>query len=61
MSLYTAGKHGELGDLLLRPGELQLTDYGISGIPVFQVSRYASEAFGLEEDGCLQSWTFSHP
>lgn len=24
-------------------GELQLTDYGISGIPVFQVSRYASE------------------
>lgn len=25
-------------------GELQLTDYGISGIPVFQLSRYASEA-----------------
>lgn len=25
-------------------GELQLTDYGISGIPVFQVSRYASQA-----------------
>ena len=25
-------------------GELQLTDYGISGIPVFQVSRYASVA-----------------
>lgn len=25
-------------------GELQLTDYGISGIPVFQVSRFASEA-----------------
>lgn len=25
-------------------GELQLTDYGISGIPVFQCSRYASEA-----------------
>ena len=24
-------------------GELQLTKYGISGIPVFQVSRYASE------------------
>ena len=23
-------------------GEIQLTDYGISGIPVFQVSRYAS-------------------
>ena len=25
-------------------GELQLTDYGISGIPVFQVSRYAAVA-----------------
>lgn len=25
-------------------GELQLTDYGVSGIPVFQVSRYASKA-----------------
>ena len=24
-------------------GELQITDYGISGIPVFQVSRYASK------------------
>ena len=24
-------------------GEIQLTDYGISGIPVFQVSRYASQ------------------
>ena len=29
-------------------GELQLTDYGISGIPVFQISRYASRA--LEEN-----------
>ena len=29
-------------------GELQLTDYGISGIPVFQVSRYVSKA--LEEN-----------
>ena len=28
-------------------GELQLTDYGISGIPVFQISRYAVRA--LEE------------
>ena len=25
-------------------GEIQLTNYGISGIPVFQVSRYASKA-----------------
>ncbi len=30
-------------------GELQLTEYGISGIPVFQISRYA--AYGLA-DGC---------
>lgn len=28
-------------------GEIQLTDYGISGIPVFQLSRYAIE--GMEE------------
>lgn len=33
-------------------GELQLTDYGISGIPVFQVSRYAS--YGIA-DGCKVS------
>ncbi len=25
-------------------GELQITDYGISGIPVFQISRYAARA-----------------
>lgn len=25
-------------------GEIQLTDYGISGIPVFQISRFASKA-----------------
>lgn len=29
-------------------GEIQLTDYGVSGIPVFQISRYASY-------GCLQN------
>ncbi len=28
-------------------GELQLTDYGLSGIPIFQISRYISKA--LEE------------
>lgn len=33
------------GELLGRDtGEVQLTDYGLSGIPVFQVSRYASQA-----------------
>lgn len=26
-------------------GEIQFTEYGISGIPVFQISRYASEVF----------------
>lgn len=30
-------------------GELQLTDYGISGIPVFQVSRFASKALAKGE------------
>jgi len=33
-------------------GELQLTDYGISGIPVFQISRFAAR--GLES-GCRVS------
>ena len=31
-------------------GELQLTKYGISGIPVFQVSRYASEGLYREKE-----------
>ena len=45
VSLYAAGKGGEREKLLASDtGELQLTDYGISGIPVFQVSRYAAEA-----------------
>ena len=25
-------------------GELQLTDYGVSGIPIFQLSRFATKA-----------------
>lgn len=33
-------------------GEVQLTDYGISGIPVFQLSRYAARAL---EEGCSVS------
>lgn len=45
VGIYTAGKYGERAALLAEDyGELQLTDYGISGIPVFQVSRYAAEA-----------------
>ncbi len=31
-------------------GEIQLTDYGISGIPVFQISRYASRALAKNKD-----------
>ena len=30
-------------------GELQLTDYGISGIPVFQISRYATKALKKQQ------------
>ena len=45
VSLYTMDKNGDRAALLAEDkGELQLTDYGISGIPVFQVSRYAAEA-----------------
>ena len=32
-------------------GELQLTNYGISGIPVFQVSRYAAIALYKKKKG----------
>lgn len=39
VSLWCDGK-----ELARDQGELQLTDYGISGIPVFQVSRFASTA-----------------
>lgn len=31
-------------------GEIQLTDYGISGIPVFQVSRFASIALNKKQN-----------
>lgn len=30
-------------------GELQITDYGVSGIPVFQVSRYAARAIAQKK------------
>ncbi len=39
-----AGPDGGWKQLAEDTGELQLTEYGISGIPVFQVSRYASSA-----------------
>lgn len=31
-------------------GELQLTGYGISGIPVFQVSRFAAKALAMKKE-----------
>lgn len=39
ISLYLDGKQTRQ-----ERGEVQLTDYGVSGIPVFQLSRYAVEA-----------------
>ncbi len=38
-------------------GELQITDYGISGIPVFQVSRYAAKLVDQKKK-VLASLTF---
>ena len=39
MSLFIDGE-----SIASERGELQLTDYGISGIPIFQVSRFATKA-----------------
>lgn len=39
MKLYIDGKESTGSS-----GELQLTNYGVSGIPVFEISRYASRA-----------------
>ena len=46
VSLYIK-ENGEKRLAASDTGEIQLTEYGISGIPVFQVSRYAARA--LEE------------
>ncbi len=35
-------------------GELQLTDFGISGIPVFQLSRLAAKALKKRQNVCAQ-------
>lgn len=35
-------------------GELQLTDYGISGIPVFQLSRFATKALHENRNVCVK-------
>lgn len=36
--------------IMSEKGELQLTNYGISGIPVFQISRYASKAVDVKKE-----------
>ena len=45
MILYSDGRK-----LAEDKGEVQLTDYGISGIPVFQVSRFAARALDEGRD-----------
>lgn len=40
--------------LCTETGELQLTDYGISGIPVFQISRFATRALHDGRDVCVK-------
>jgi len=47
VTLYIDGK-----EICSERGEVQLTDYGVSGIPVFQLSRYAS--YGLLEKKNVQ-------
>ena len=47
-------------EILTEQGELQLTDYGVSGIPVFQISRFATcdpLASSLTETFCIQRIT----
>ena len=44
VKLFTGGKPAAEDN-----GEIQLTAYGISGIPVFQVSRYASKALRIKK------------
>ena len=45
IKLYVSGEQ-----VASENGELQLTDYGISGIPVFQISRYATKAIKRGKD-----------
>lgn len=47
-----AENHGNYQLIACDEGELQLTAYGVSGIPAFQVSRYA--AYGIREKKNLQ-------
>ncbi len=41
--IYACGQTAPV-QLAMNRGEVQLTDYGVSGIPAFQVSRYVSKA-----------------
>lgn len=41
-------------------GELQLTNYGISGIPVFQISRFAAKACNQGNSVCAEIDFFPH-
>ena len=49
LSLYIDGQKCEQ-----ERGELQLADYGISGIPVFQVSRFAAKALAKGKKVCAE-------
>lgn len=56
-TLYIDGK-----EVCRERGELQLTDYGVSGIPVFQLSRYAAYALQDKKQvrvhlNCLPNFT----
>ena len=52
IALYIDGKKAAYDE-----GELQLTDYGISGIPVFQISRIAARALD-EKNKCTAAINF---
>ncbi len=49
VSLFVDGKFVDADT-----GELQLTNYGISGIPVFQISRYAAKALYFKKQVSVQ-------
>lgn len=48
VNLLIDGKHEQSAK-----GEVQLTDYGISGIPVFQISRYGIRSFSQKKNVSL--------
>ncbi len=49
LTLYTDGKQSTC-----EQGELQLTDYGISGIPVFQISRIIAQELQNKNRICVE-------